>query len=83
MQTAASASGVVPPSDLIAAARARVNANGMSATARACEVSRQALAHLLAGLRVHRGTVALVAKGVGWSADESTSPLSCPPRPAA
>lgn len=66
MHKAATHAGVVPPADLVAAARAHVDTHGIGASSRSWEVSRQALVQLLAGLRVRRGTVVLVAQGLRW-----------------
>ena len=66
MTHAPTRAGVVPPADLVTVARRYVDAVGLARAVDTLGTSRQSLAALLAGLRVRRGTVLLVARGLGW-----------------
>lgn len=57
---------VIPPAALVAHARRYVETHGVNHTARELGISRQALAALLAGLPVRRGSVAVVAQALNW-----------------
>lgn len=73
MPTTPTQAGVLPPADLVSRARAHVEAHGLGAAARDWEVSRAALTQFLAGLRVRRGTVALIASGLHGRAPAVTA----------
>lgn len=74
MQHSASPGGIVPPPELVTLARRYADDHGMVAAARELGVSRQSLAALLAGLRVRRGTVLLVARALRWPGLDSNPP---------
>lgn len=67
--------GVIPPADLVTIARRFVDAHGLHHAARKLGVGKQSLAALLAGLRVRRGTVVLVAQALRWPGAE-TQPVT-------
>lgn len=79
MKQATSFAGVVPPPELVTLARDYADDHGVVTAARVFGVSRQSLTSLLAGLRVRRGTIVLVARALHWA--ESDSP-SLPPAAA-
>jgi hypothetical protein len=58
--------GVLPPPDLVAAARKYVDRVGLARAVVDLGTSRQSLAALVAGLRVRRGTIVVVAQSLGW-----------------
>lgn len=74
MPHASTGAGILPPPDLVTLARRYVDDRGVVASARELGVSRQSLAALLAGLRVRRGTVLLVARALRWPGLDSTPP---------
>lgn len=65
------AAGLVPPPELVTLARRYADDLGVVTAARDFGVSRQSLAALLAGLRVRRGTIVLVARALRWPGLES------------
>lgn len=79
MTHAPTRAGIVPPPELVQAARRYVDTVGLARAVDTLGASRQSLAALLAGLRVRRGTVLLVARGLGWPG----TPDSSRPPPAA
>jgi len=60
------AAGDVAPAQLLTLARQHVDKVGVVSAAKDCGVSRQSLMALLAGLRVRRGTILLVAQALHW-----------------
>ena len=66
--------GVIPPADLVTTARRYVDAVGLGRAVTDLGTSRQSLAALLAGLRVRRGTILLVARGLGWPGRSESNP---------
>lgn len=66
--------GVRPPPGLVALLRRRVEATSLDRAAREIGVSRSSLAALLAGLRIRRGTVLLVARALRWPGIDTTPP---------
>lgn len=76
MSHATSSAGIIPPPDLVTLTRRHVDAVGVVVAARELGVSRQSLAALLAGLRVRRGTLLLVARALHWQGADSTPPAA-------
>jgi hypothetical protein len=72
MPQANTAAGLVPPPELVTLARRYADDLGVVTAARDFGVSRQSLSALLAGLRVRRGTIVLVARALRWPGLEST-----------
>lgn len=63
--------GITPPAELVALARRHTDSRGMVAAAADFGISRMSLASLLAGLRVRRGTIVLVARALRWPGADS------------
>ncbi len=66
MPHASTAAGILPPPELVTLARRYAAHRGVVTASREFGVSRQSLTSLLAGLRVRRGTVLLVARALRW-----------------
>jgi len=73
MLNAATHAGLVPPPDVIARARVYVEALGLQKAARNLGVGREGLARVVAGLRVRRGSLLLVARGLGMPESDCLS----------
>jgi len=58
--------GVIPPSGLVDALRERAGDKNLSTIAAELGLSRAVVAAVMAGLRVRRGSVVLVAQALGW-----------------
>jgi hypothetical protein len=74
MRNAATPAGIIPPPELVRLARSYADVSGIPSAARDFGVSRQSLAALLAGLRVRRGTIVLVARALRWPGLDSNPP---------
>lgn len=74
MPQASTAAGIVPPPELVTLARRYADDLGVATAARDLGVSRQSLTSLLAGLRVRRGTVLLVARALRWPGIDTNPP---------
>jgi hypothetical protein len=66
MSHAQTSAGLIAPPGLIEIARRYVERVGLTRAAQDFGVSRQSLLALLAGQRIRRGTVLLVARALRW-----------------